>query len=113
LGSSFFFAHHRVGGDKKGALAKLEDVSAKGVFRATDAKVVMALLEAVEGRPQRAISLFHSMRKSHPRNFMYDISLALGVSGSRKGSKSAIRVYEELFERLPNRSPGIQPVRFT
>jgi len=96
-------------GDKKGALAKLEDVSAKGVFRATDAKVVMALLEAWKGDPQRAISLFHSMRKSHPRNFMYDISLALAYQEAARDSKSAIRVYEELLSDLPNRSPGIQP----
>ena len=98
-----------VRGDRKGAIAKLTEVAEKGIYRATDAKVVMALLEAWKGDPKRAVTLFESMRSAHPRNFMYDISLAIAYEEAAKDSKSAIRVYQDLLRDLPSKAPGIQP----
>ena len=105
----FFSIFLGVRGDKKGAIAKLEEVGKKGIYRATDAKVVLALLEAWKGDPKRAITLFESMRSAHPRNFMYDISLAIAYEEAARDSKSAIRVYQGLLRDLPSKAPGIQP----
>jgi tetratricopeptide (TPR) repeat protein len=96
-------------GDKKGALDRLESVSQKGIYRATDALVVMALLEAWRGDPQRAVSIFSQLRKRCPRSFLSDISLAVGYEYSLKDSKTAIQVYEELLRDLASKAPGIKP----
>jgi tetratricopeptide (TPR) repeat protein len=96
-------------GDKKGAIAKLENVIGKGIYRATDAQVVLGLLEAWRGDPHRAISLFKDVHTAHPRNFMCDISLAVAYEEAGKDPKSAIRVYQELLKNISLKSPGIQP----
>jgi Tfp pilus assembly protein PilF len=96
-------------GDKKGAIAKLEDVIQNGIYRATDARVVLALLEAWKGDSKRAISLFKDVHSAHPRNFMSDISLAVAYEEAGKDPKSAIRVYQELLKNISSKSPGIQP----
>ncbi len=95
-------------GDKKGGLARLQTVSEKGVYRPTDALVVMALLEGWRGDPQRAISIFANLRKRYPRNFLSDIGLAVAYEIALD-STSAVKVYGELLRELPSKAPGIQP----
>jgi tetratricopeptide (TPR) repeat protein len=95
-------------GDKKGATAKLQDVAQRGIYRATDAKVVLALLEAWKGDPQRAISLFQDVRSAHPRSYMCDISLAVAYEEAGKNPKSAIQVYQDLLRDRDSKAPGIQ-----
>jgi tetratricopeptide (TPR) repeat protein len=95
-------------GDKDGAIAKLQDVTQRGIYRATDAKVVFALLEAWKGNPQRAISLFKDVRSAHPRSFMCDLSLAAAYEEAAKDPKAAIRVYEELLREMSAKAPGVQ-----
>jgi tetratricopeptide (TPR) repeat protein len=96
-------------GDKKGATAKLQEVTQKGIYRATDAKVVLALLEAWKGNPQRAISLFKDVRSAHPRSFMCDLSLAAAYEEAGKDPKMAIRVYQDLLREISSKAPGVQP----
>jgi tetratricopeptide (TPR) repeat protein len=98
-----------IGGDKKGAIEKLEEVADKGIYRATDAKVVLALLENWKGDRKHAISLFSSVRKMHPRSFLYDISLAAAYEEAANDPKSAIQIYQELLRDLPSKAPGVQP----
>ncbi len=95
-------------GDKQGALARLQSVSVKGVFRATDSMVVMALLESWRGDPQHAVSIFRRLREMYPRSFLSDISLAVGHENA-SDPKSAILVYQELLRDLDRKAPGIQP----
>ena len=95
-------------GDKKGALVRLQAVSERGVYRATDALVVMALLESWKGDPQRAISIFSRLRKMYPRSFLSDIGLAVGYENAAN-PKSAIETYEELLRDLTSKAPGIHP----
>ncbi|HYK90852.1 MAG TPA: tetratricopeptide repeat protein [Acidobacteriota bacterium] len=95
-------------GDKKGALARLQSVSERGVYRATDALVVMALLEGWRGDPQRAVSIFARLRQMYPRSFLSDIGLA--VAHENAGDpKAAVQVYQELLRDLPAKAPGIRP----
>jgi tetratricopeptide (TPR) repeat protein len=95
-------------GDKEGAIAKLQDVTQRGLYRATDAKVILALLEAWKGNPQRAISLFTDVHSAHPRSFMCDLSLAAVYEEAGKDPKSAIRVYEDLLREISSKTPGVQ-----
>ncbi len=96
-------------GDKKGGVKKLEEVTDKGIYRATDAKVVLALLQAWRGDPQRALTLFRSLRSRYPRNFLYDISLAVAYDEAAKDPKNAIRIYQELLRDMSSKAPGVQP----
>ncbi len=99
----------RVKGDKKGAIDKLQEVAEKGIYRAKDAKVVLALLQAWKGDPQEAISIFSNLRRNHPRSFLLDISLAVAYIDAAKDAKSAIRIYQELLDNMPSKAPGIYP----
>jgi tetratricopeptide (TPR) repeat protein len=96
-------------GDKKGATAKLREVTQKGIYRATDAKVVLALLEAWKGDPQVAISLLKDVRSAHPRSFLADIGLAAAYEEAGKDPKSAILIYQELLRDISSKAPGVQP----
>ncbi len=96
-------------GNKKGAVEKFQEVTEKGIYRATDAKVVLALLEAWKGDSQRAITLFSSLRSRYPRNFLYDISLAVAYEQAAKDPKAAIRIYQELLRDISSKAPGVQP----
>jgi Tfp pilus assembly protein PilF len=95
-------------GDKPGATAKLQAVAEKGIYRSTDAKVVLALLEAWKGDPQRAISLLKDVRSAHPRSFMCDISLAHAYEEVGNDPKAAIRIYEDLLKNMSSKAPGAQ-----
>ncbi len=96
-------------GDVKGATAKLQEVTQKGIYRATDAEMVLGLLEAWKGDPKRAISLFKDVCSEHPRSFMCDISLAVAYEDAGKDPKNAIRVYQDLLQDIKSKAPGIQP----
>ncbi len=95
-------------GDKKGAIVRLETVSEKGLYRATDALVVLALLEGWRGDPQRAVSIFSRLRMIYPRSFLSDIGLAVAYE-TASDPKSAVRAYEELLRDIAVKAPGIQP----
>jgi tetratricopeptide (TPR) repeat protein len=95
-------------GNKDGAIEKLQEVINKGIYRSTDARVVLALLEAWKGDRQRAISLFKSVREKHMRSFMCDISLAVAYEEA-KDPRSAIKVYQDLLRDISSKAPGIQP----
>lgn len=96
-------------GDKKGATAKLQDVIKRGTYRVTDAKVVLALLEAWKGDPQFAISLFKDVRSAHPRSFLSDVGLAAAYEEAGKDPKSAILVYQKLLQDISSKAPGVRP----
>jgi len=96
-------------GDKAGAVEKLREVGGKGLYRSTDAKVVLAYLQAWKGDPQIAVSILSDLRKQHPRNFLYDIGVATAYMDAANDPKSAIRVYRELLDDLPSKAPGVFP----
>ena len=98
-------------GDKEAAVEKLREVGEKGIYRSTDAKVVLAYLEAWDdkGDPQVAVSILSDLRKKHPRSFLYDVGLATAYMDAAKDAKSAIRVYQELLETMPSKAPGAYP----
>ncbi len=96
-------------GNKTGAIEKLQEVADKGLYRALDAQVMLAILEAWKGDPQHAISVYSHLRKIYPRNFLLDVSLAVAYEEAAKDSKSSIQVYQELLRDLPSKAPGIHP----
>lgn len=97
-----------VRGDRDTALRRLQDVADRGIFRSIDALVVTSLLEAWKGDPHRAISINAGLHKRYPQSFLLDISLA--VSYEKAGErKSALQVYQDLLQDLPQKAAGIQP----
>jgi tetratricopeptide (TPR) repeat protein len=95
-------------GNRDRAIKKLQEVIEKGIYRSTDARVVLALLELEYGDRQRAISLFKSVQVKHPRSFMCDISLGVAYEEA-KDWMSAIKVYRDLLRDISSKAPGIQP----
>lgn len=96
-------------GDKKDAMQKLEEVADKGLYRAADSLLVMALLNAWKGDGRVAVSLFRRIRAQYPRNFLLDIGLAVAYEEAVNDPSSAIRVYLELLGDLSSKAPGIEP----
>jgi tetratricopeptide (TPR) repeat protein len=105
FGAVLFF---RRAGNKERGIEKLETVISKGTYRATDAMVVLALLETWRGDRKRAISLFKKVRDKHKRSFLCDISLAVGYEET-KDFRSAVKIYQELLDNISSKAPGIQP----
>jgi tetratricopeptide (TPR) repeat protein len=96
-------------GNKKAAVEKLTEVMDKGVYRATDARLVLGMLQAWKGDPKQAAALFAGLRAEHPRSFLGDLALATAYEESAKDLKSAIGVYEELLRDMARKAPGIHP----
>lgn len=96
-------------GDRTGAVEKLREVGEKGLYRSTDAKVVLAYLQAWKGDPRISISILGDLEKENPRNFLYDIGLAETYLNAAGDSKSAVRIYEELLDGLSSKAPGVSP----
>jgi tetratricopeptide (TPR) repeat protein len=96
-------------GDKEGAVEDLREVGEKGLYRSTDAKVVLAYLQAWKGDPQVAVSILDDLRKKHPRSFLYDVGLATAYSDAANNPKSAVPIYQELLDNMPSKAPGVYP----
>jgi tetratricopeptide (TPR) repeat protein len=96
-------------GDKKGAMHKLQEVADKGIYRASDALLVMGILNAWRGDAKTAVSIFSRMREIYPRNFLLDVSLADAYEEAMDDPMSAIGIYRELLKDLPAKASGIFP----
>lgn len=96
-------------GDKKDAMRKLQEVADKGIYRASDALLVMGLLNVWRGDAETAVSIFRRMRKIYPRNFLLDVSLAVAYEEAMDDPVSAIGIYRELLKDLPAKASGIFP----
>jgi tetratricopeptide (TPR) repeat protein len=96
-------------GDKEGAMVKLREVAEKGTYRAADSLLVMALLNAWKGDPGISVTLFRRLREMYRSNFILDVSLAAVYADCLDDPASAIGIYNELLEDLPQKAPGIHP----
>jgi len=96
-------------GDKKSAMRKLQEVADKGIYRAPDALFVMGLLNVWKGDAKTAVSMFSRLREIYPRNFLFDVSLAVAYEKAMNDPTSAIGVYRELLKDLPEKASGIFP----
>ena len=96
-------------GDKKDAMKRLHEVADKGLCRAADDSLIMALLNAWKGNPQTAVSLFSRLCGMYKRNFLLDASLAVSYEEAMGDPAAAIKIYTELLKDLPAKAPGIYP----
>jgi tetratricopeptide (TPR) repeat protein len=96
-------------GDKKDAMRKLQEVADKGIYRASDALLVMGFLNVWRGDAETAVSIFRRMREMYPRNFLLDVSLAVAYEEAMDDPVSAIGIYRELLKDLPAKASGIFP----
>jgi tetratricopeptide (TPR) repeat protein len=87
-------------GDKEEALAKLEDVAEHGVYRRLDARVVLALLEAWKGDPNRAVQILTDLGKQYPMNYLIQINRAAIFENRLENRKDALAVYNDLLEDI-------------
>ena len=94
---------------KTTVIEKLQEVTDKGIYRASDALLVMGYLEAWKGDPEKAVAHFNRLREMYPRNFLLDICVAVAYENAAEDPKSAIQIYQELLRNLPLKAPGIYP----
>lgn len=94
-------------GDKEKALANLQEVIDKGVYRSLDAQVVMALLHSWKGDANEAIRIFKSLARQFPMNYLIDINMAAIYETALNDRESALRIYQSLAEDLENKAPGL------
>ncbi|HSR66717.1 MAG TPA: tetratricopeptide repeat protein [Acidobacteriota bacterium] len=95
-------------GNKERAIERLELVSSQGLYRARDAQVLLALLQAWKGDPQVAVRLFRDLRRDFPQNFLSDINLAAIHQLLLDDPKSALEIYRDLLSKLEIKAPGIK-----
>lgn len=96
-------------GNKDKALEQLEEVGEKGVYRNLDAQIVLALLHAWKGDPQRAAAIFEKLRLQYPENYLLDINLAAVYSEVLEEPRRALEIYQQLLADLPRKAPGLLP----
>ncbi|MDA2934781.1 tetratricopeptide repeat protein [Acidobacteria bacterium AH-259-D05] len=94
-------------GSKERAFQKLELVSQKGKYRQLDAQVVLALLHSWKGDPSRSVTIFEELRAKYPQNYLFDINLAAIYHLKLNDAKSALRIYQQLLQTLPNKASGL------
>jgi len=87
-------------GNREEALAKLETVAERGVYRPLDARVVLALLQAWKGDPNQAIQILASLGKRFPMNYLIEINRAAILEGRLKDRRAALDVYFALLEKI-------------
>ena len=87
-------------GNKEEALAKLEGVAEHGIYRRLDARVVLALLEAWKGDPNRAVQIFTDLGKLYPMNHLIQINRAAIFENRLENRKAALAVYNDLLKNI-------------
>ncbi len=95
-------------GDKERAFERLEQVSEQGKYRQLDAQVVLALLHSWKGDPLQPVAIFQNLREKYPENYLFDINLAAIYQLRLSDYHSALEIYQNLLETLPNKAPGLQ-----
>jgi len=95
-------------GNKEEALQKLENVAKNGVYRRLDAQVVLALLEAWKGDPNRAVQIFTRLTEQYPENYPIQINLAAILEDRLENPKAALSVYNDLLENEGARERGLK-----
>ena len=96
-------------GNKEEALAKLQEVIDKGMYRSLDAQVVMALLHSWKGDPKESIRIFENLAQQYPMNYLIDINMAAIYDIALNNPKSSLLVYQRLAEDLDKKAPGLFP----
>ena len=94
-------------GSKERAFQRLELVSEQGKYRQLDAQVVLALLHSWKGDPLQPVAIFQNLREKYPQNYHFDINLAAIYRLKLNDAKSALDIYQQLLERLPEKAPGL------
>lgn len=95
-------------GNRKEALAKLEEVAERGTYRRLDAMVVIGLLNAWKGDPTRAVGVFESLAEQFPENYLLDINRAAIWENTIGDRKKALEIYQSLLRDLDQKAPGIR-----
>lgn len=95
-------------GNKERAIERLELVASKGVYRARDAQVLLALLQAWKGDPTVAVRIFRDLRRDFPQNFLSDINLAAIHQLLLDDPKGALEIYHDLLGKLDVKASGIR-----
>ncbi|HUV12906.1 MAG TPA: tetratricopeptide repeat protein [Acidobacteriota bacterium] len=97
-------------GSKEEALAKLDKIAERGVYRRLDALVVQAFLEAWKGDPNRAIQILTALGRQYPMNYLIEINRAAIFEERLQNRKAALAVYSELLKNMNVMEPrGLMP----
>jgi len=96
-------------GNKKEALAKIDDVIQNGFYRKLDAVVLKALLQAWKGQPKEAIRFFEGLGKDYPENFLIDINIAAIYQDKLKDRRAALNTYQRLLSQIDQKADGVFP----
>ena len=94
-------------GSKEEAFQKFELVSEKGKYRQLEAQVLLALLHSWKGDPLQPLEIFENLREKYPQNYLFDINLAAVYQLKFNDSQSALEIYQQLLESLPDKAPGL------
>ncbi len=96
-------------GDKEQAFERLERIAQKGKYRQLDAQVLLAVLHSWKGDPLKPVAIFQDLREKYPQNFLFDINLAAIHQFNPNDAESALGIYQQLLESLPNKTAGLHP----
>jgi tetratricopeptide (TPR) repeat protein len=94
-------------GDLDGALATMETAARLGRYRALDARVILSMMHAFEGDPERSVAILESLGRQYPENYLLDLSRAAIQEWRMNDPEAALETYRALLVALPAKHPGL------
>jgi tetratricopeptide (TPR) repeat protein len=93
--------------DKEEAFALMASVGRAGRYRNLDALVALALMEAAEGDPRRAVAILQDLGRRYPQNYVFDLTVAAIQARNARDPRAALATYGALLQSLPTKTPGL------
>ena len=94
-------------GDKDKAFEMMEEVARDGRYRDVDAQVLLTVMHAQKGDPERAVEILESLAERYPESYLVDLNLAGIQERKLEDPAEALATLEGLLESLPGKTPGL------
>jgi tetratricopeptide (TPR) repeat protein len=95
---------------KEAGIRQLETAAAKGKMNSTDARMVLTVVYNREKKYDEALRLINELHAKYPRNFLFEMAKAAVYEKMKQGDQ-AVRVYEEVLEKVQRKQDGYDRLR--
>lgn len=96
-------------GKKAAGLREMEEAAAKGGIVAEDARALLAVLYAIDGRHPPALRKLEELKAKYPENYLTQLDIA-GIRMRAGSPAAAIETYRGVLNRLSAAPPGGYPL---
>jgi tetratricopeptide (TPR) repeat protein len=96
-------------GDKDKAFELMDEVARRGHYRNVDAQVLLSVMHAEHGDPERAVEILRSLGEEYPESYLVELNMAAILELKLEEPREALGTYQGLLDSLPEKTPGLAP----